>query len=83
MENNKLELNWPNHLNTRSQDLPNSYHDAGQFYFFKTDFFLSEKKLFTDDTYGIEMPETEVQDIDNMEDWTIAEMKYKILNKID
>ena len=78
MEKDKLELNWPKYLNMRSQDLPNSYHDAGQFYFFRTDFFLQEKKVFTDNTYGIEMPETEVQDIDTPEDWTIAEMKYKI-----
>ena len=83
MEKDKLELNWPKYLNMRSQDLPNSYHDAGQFYFFRTDFFLREKKVFTDDTYGIEMPETEVQDIDTLEDWAIAEIKYKILNKID
>jgi pseudaminic acid cytidylyltransferase len=83
MEKDKLELNWPKYLNMRSQDLPNSFHDAGQFYFFRTDFFLREKKVFTDDTYGIEMPETEVQDIDTLEDWAIAEIKYKILNKID
>ncbi len=83
MEKDKLQLNWPKYLNARSQDLPNSYHDAGQFYFFRTDFFLLEKKVFTENTYGIEMPETEVQDIDNPEDWIIAEMKYKISNKIE
>jgi N-acylneuraminate cytidylyltransferase len=79
MENGLLNMNWPEHLNTRSQDLPPAYHDAGQFYFFRTDSFISEKKIFTDSTIGIEMPELEVQDIDNEEDWKVAEFKYTFL----
>ena len=79
MENDLLKLNWPEYLNTRSQDLAPNYHDAGQFYFFRTDSFLKEKKIFTDHTIGIEMPESEVQDIDNQEDWILAEIKYSFL----
>jgi pseudaminic acid cytidylyltransferase len=41
--------------------------------------FLNTKKLFTDKTIGMEMPESEVQDIDNEEDWKIAEIKYSFL----
>jgi pseudaminic acid cytidylyltransferase len=78
MGNDLIKLNWPEYLNTRSQDLAPAYHDAGQFYFFRTDSFLTDKKIFTDQTIGIEMPESEVQDIDSNEDWLIAELKFQI-----
>mgnify|MGYP006083350733 FL=1 len=75
-EGERLVLNWPQHLNTRSQDLPAAYHDAGQFYFIRTTDFLRDKKLFTDLTIPFEMPASEVQDIDTLEDWRMAEIKY-------
>ncbi len=81
-EDGNLTMNWPEHRLTRSQDLPNAYHDAGQFYFFETESFLSQPSLYTDFTVPYEMPESEVQDIDNEEDWKIAEIKYSfLLNK--
>jgi N-acylneuraminate cytidylyltransferase len=81
LDNGMVKMNWPQHLNTRSQDLPTAYHDAGQYYFFRVEPFLKDKKIFTDETIGIEMPESEVQDIDNEEDWKIAEIKYTFLTK--
>ena len=81
VENGLIKLNWPEYANSRSQDLPPAYHDAGQFYFLKTLPFLETKKIFTDKTLGIEMPESEVQDIDNEEDWKLAEIKYDFLLK--
>jgi len=79
MENGFVSMNWPEYMTTRSQDLAPAYHDAGQFYFLHTPSFLAERKLFTDHTVGYEMPESEVQDIDNEEDWKIAEIKYSFL----
>jgi pseudaminic acid cytidylyltransferase len=79
MENGLIKMNWPEHINTRSQDLPPAYHDCGQFYFIKTDLFLQNKKLFSDNSIGYEMPESEVQDIDTEEDWKLAEIKYSFL----
>jgi len=79
MEEGYVKLNWPEYINTRSQDLAPAFHDAGQFYFFRVEDFLRTKKLFTEKTIGIEMPEVEVQDIDNVEDWRIAEIKYSFL----
>jgi pseudaminic acid cytidylyltransferase len=76
-EDNSAKMIWPQHLNARSQDLQQVYHDAGQWYWFKTkelsDSFLSGK------TAIIKLDETEVQDIDNLTDWEIAELKYKNL----
>lgn len=81
VEGGLVKMNWPEHMNTRSQDLPPTFHDCGQFYFLRTDTFLKDKKLFTDFTIPYEMPETEVQDIDNETDWKLAEIKYSFLLK--
>jgi N-acylneuraminate cytidylyltransferase len=81
IEDGLLKMNWPEHLNSRSQELPQSYHDCGQFYFFNTEGILREKKLFTDNTIAMEIPESEVQDIDTEEDWKLAEIKYSFLQK--
>lgn len=81
IEDNRLSMIWPEHLNSRSQDLIPVYHDSGQFYFFKIKRFLETQKLFGDYTVPIELPESEVQDIDTEEDWTIAEIKYRIMQQ--
>lgn len=76
-----VSYKWPEYMNTRSQDLEPFYHDCGQFYCMNCERFLATGKVFTDNTYAYICPETEVQDIDNAEDWEIAEMKYKIMIK--
>jgi N-acylneuraminate cytidylyltransferase len=55
-----------------------AYHDAGQFYWFRTERLLQEKKLWTAHSGAIILSETEVQDIDTVEDWKLAELKVKI-----
>ncbi|MCI8469272.1 MAG: pseudaminic acid cytidylyltransferase [Eggerthellaceae bacterium] len=67
----------PEHENTRSQDLDPLYHDAGQFYFCRTASLRESGSLLGPVTLGYEVPETEVQDIDNPIDWSLAEMKYE------
>ncbi|MEO5572112.1 MAG: pseudaminic acid cytidylyltransferase [Bacteroidia bacterium] len=79
-ENGKVQMLWPEYLNSRSQDLEKVYHDAGQWYWFNMNGFVIQKKLFSDNSSFIELPETEVQDIDTEKDWLIAEMKYKLLH---
>jgi pseudaminic acid cytidylyltransferase len=81
MENGKVSYNWPEFAPKRSQDLPPAYHDCGQFYFLRTSVFMQTGKLVTENTIGIEVPETEVQDIDNEEDWKIAEIKFNSLSQ--
>ena len=75
----KLEMIWPENLNVRSQDLPAAFHDSGQFYWLNVEAFMDQKRLFMRNTAALEIPESETQDIDNEEDWKIAEMKYSIL----
>lgn len=81
IKNGKLEFCYPEYEKSRSQDLEKIYHDAGQFYFGKTVEFLANKKLFTSKTTPFELSELEVQDIDNLVDWDLAELKYKKLQE--
>jgi pseudaminic acid cytidylyltransferase len=77
-----IEMFQPEHLITRSQDLENSFHDAGQFYSFNVNNLVSKQKLITKLTGHIEVSEMEAQDIDNLVDWQLAELKYKIIKNI-
>lgn len=78
---NKMTLFQPKHLNSRSQDLEKAYHDSGQFYWFKTKEIVRKGKLWTDNTGVIVIKESEGQDIDTLEDWKLAEIKYKLLHE--
>lgn len=72
---------YPQYERTRSQDLDPIYHDCGQFYMCKFDPFLEHHSLILTVTKPYILPEEEVQDIDTMSDWEIAEAKYKVLHK--
>ncbi|MDR2766188.1 MAG: pseudaminic acid cytidylyltransferase [Holosporaceae bacterium] len=78
----KLRMMFPENYNVRSQDLEPMYHDAGQFYCFKTAALMAQGKMFCENTLPLEVSELEVQDIDNMEDWTMAELKYKMQHNV-
>lgn len=74
-----VKMVWPEHLNSRSQDLPETYHDAGQFYWGKPDGFLDQIPMFSEQAAALVIPRHLVQDIDTMEDWQRAELMYKAL----
>lgn len=82
LEDDRLRMNWPENYAKRSQDLPEAFHDSGQFYWFRVDRFVATGKLFTDNTGGIVLPESQVQDIDSEDDWRMCEMKYRLLNPV-
>lgn len=65
----------------RSQDLEQIYHDVGQFYCFWVDAFLKSGVLVGERTAPYVVSGLEVQDIDNEEDWTLAELKYMYLRQ--
>lgn len=79
IRNGFAKMQFPENLNIRSQDLETIYHDAGQFYVFKVESFLQAEKLIGEKVVPIIRSELEVQDIDNEEDWKIAEMKYQLM----
>jgi len=74
-----IKPRWPENQNLRSQDLAPFYHDCGQFYCYDIKKFMRLRGQFVNGIIPIIMPETEVQDIDNMDDWEIAELKYKLM----
>lgn len=75
----RIEMFQPEHFNTRSQDLEEAFHDAGQFYWGRTDTWLAAKSIFTPDSAPVVLPRYRVQDIDTVEDWTRAEWMYKAM----
>jgi len=78
---NRVEMLYPEHLETRSQDLEESYHDAGQFYWGKAEAFKQQKPLFSKSATPYILPRYLVQDIDTLEDWKKAELMYKTIKK--
>lgn len=81
-EDKRIEMFNPEYLLVRSQDLEPAYHDTGQFYWFRVEKLLAENKLLTNNTGYVILSAIEAQDIDNLEDWDIAEFKYKYLHKV-
>jgi len=79
-EDENIKMIWNENMSKRSQDLKPSYHDAGLFYWAKTKIIIEQNKLWTDNTTAIEISEQTAQDIDTLEDWAIAELKYKLIN---
>lgn len=75
--NGKTRMLWPENLMKRSQDLEMAYHDAGQWYWL--DMNKSIDKIFTENTASIILKEENVQDIDTITDWRLAEIKFKLL----
>lgn len=78
-ESNEVNFLFKRFTNSRSQDLEITFHDAGQFYCFNVVRFMSGKSIWTKNTGAVVLSELEVQDIDTIEDWEIAEIKYKVL----
>lgn len=79
IRDNSVKFNMPENRLVRSQDLEKWYHDCGQFYFLRTKQFLAEKNLIMERTAPMIMDELEVQDIDNYDDWKIAELKMQLM----
>lgn len=75
-----LEMFWPEHELTRSQDLEEAYHDAGQFYWVECERFLRFPKVYAEDARPVILPRYLVQDIDTPEDWKMAEYLYKAIH---
>jgi len=74
----KVSMILEENINIRSQDLEDSFHDAGQFYWCKTEQLMKSKRLLTSNTGGVVISELEAQDIDTEIDWKLAELKYQL-----
>lgn len=75
----RVEMFSTEHFNTRSQDLEEAYHDAGQFYWGRAQAWLQGQMIFSPAAAPVMLPRHRVQDIDTPEDWTRAEWMFKAL----
>lgn len=77
-----VEMYFPEHFNARSQDLPEALHDAGQFYWGRTDAWLAQKKMFDHHSFPVTIPRWRVHDIDTEDDWRRAELIWESILKL-
>ncbi|UFQ01806.1 pseudaminic acid cytidylyltransferase [Pseudomonas fitomaticsae] len=70
---------YPEFRNTRSQDLPTAFQDAGQFYWGRSEAWLGGEVLYSPASLPVILPRYLVQDIDTAEDWKRAEYLYAAL----
>ena len=75
----KVNMFSPEYFNTRSQDLEEAWHDAGQFYWGKTSAWLNKSVIFSSNSKIVPLPQFRVQDIDTVQDWQRAELIAQIL----
>jgi len=75
---NQVEMFNPDQFNTRSQDLVEAYHDAGQFYWGKAAAWIEKETIFSGVSTPLILPRYEVQDIDTLEDWVYAEKMFNV-----
>jgi N-acylneuraminate cytidylyltransferase len=82
-QDGRLEMNFLEYEKMRSQDIRDAYHDAGQFYWFKIGkfFSLANKNIFGLAKGAVILDDMEVQDIDNLDDWKMAELKFSYITK--
>jgi pseudaminic acid cytidylyltransferase len=70
----------PDKFNVRSQDLDEAFHDAGQFYWGQASAWQANKLIFGQASAIVRLPRYRVQDIDNAEDWQMAEYLFQAVN---
>lgn len=75
----RVAMFQPEHFTTRSQDLAEAWHDAGQFYWGRASAWKSGAPLFGQGSAPIPLPRHRVQDIDTPEDWERAEWMFRSL----
>jgi N-acylneuraminate cytidylyltransferase len=74
-----VEMFFPEHFSTRSQDLPTALHDAGQFYWGRPAAWLEDRRIFDRRSVPVIIPRWRVQDIDTPNDWARAEILAPII----
>lgn len=77
-DDNYISMFEPKHYSTRSQDLVEAFHDAGQFYLYRTSAVRSLSNITNSKMKVIKLNRNKVIDIDTPEDFEVAEKALKI-----
>lgn len=70
----------PGHIASRSQDLPQSYHDIGQFYWGSAASWKTDRPVVRSECCAYIIDQWRAVDIDTASDWRRAELVYRMLN---
>lgn len=81
IEDGKMQFVSMEARNTRTQDLEPMYNDAGQLYIMKRDPLIEHKNMYFENMRPLIIGEHEAQDMDTLEDWRMAEIKYEMLHR--
>lgn len=76
-DKNQVSMFDAQYISTRSQDLVEAFHDAGQFYWGRKEAWKNRNAIFDQKSIGFKLPRYRVQDIDTMDDWIMAELMCK------
>ena len=74
-----ISMIFPENYSKRSQDFPDVFHDAGQFYWGRPKAWLKKKNIFHEKSKIVPIPRWRVQDIDTIDDWRRAELIFKMM----
>jgi len=77
-DSGRVSMFSPEYLLTRSQDLEEAYHDAGQFYWGRASAWLAKEPMFAAHSQVVLLPASRVQDIDTPDDWLRAERLFSV-----
>lgn len=80
---NGVAMFQPEHANTRSQDLVEAFHDAGQFYWGRKQSWLQEHPIYSSKSSMYLLPASRVQDIDTIDDWSRAEWLFQAMESLE
>jgi pseudaminic acid cytidylyltransferase len=80
IKSGRVAMFHPEYADTRSQDLEDAYHDAGQFYWGTCEAWLSAEAIYADHSVPVILPRFRVQDIDTLEDWERAVWMFKAMH---
>ncbi|WP_286765748.1 MULTISPECIES: pseudaminic acid cytidylyltransferase [Rhodopirellula] len=79
IDDDQIKMIWPEHEMSRSQDLVEAWHDAGQFYWGTSEAWKTASGLYSANCLPIRIPRWRVQDIDTEEDWNRAQLMHQAL----
>lgn len=82
-DDGRTEMFQPEYSHTRSQDLDEAFHDAGQFYWGSANAWMAERPIFSANAVPVVLPRHRVQDIDTPEDWVRAEWMFAAIQAVD
>lgn len=77
----EVEAIWPENISKRSQDLEETFHDAGQFYWGRSEDFIKNEVVLSTKSVAVYLPRHLVQDIDTLEDWYRAELMFQLVQQ--